>query len=72
MPSVTRVFNKSQEMYVYLEAYEPAATATEPIVATVAFYRGRTKAFEIGADRGQPGAERQIEGAAGALQPAAW
>ncbi len=46
VPSVTRVFNKSQEMYIYLEAYEPAATATEPIVASVAFYRGRTKAFE--------------------------
>ena len=24
VPSVTRVFNKSQEMFVYLEAYEPA------------------------------------------------
>ena len=28
VPSVTRVFNKDQEMYVYLEAYEPAAEAT--------------------------------------------
>jgi VWFA-related protein len=46
VPSVTRVFNKSQELYIYLEAYEPAATATEPIVASVAFYRGKTKAFE--------------------------
>ena len=25
IPSVTRVFNKSQNMYVYLEAYQPAA-----------------------------------------------
>jgi len=46
VPSVTRVFNKNQEMYIYLEAYEPAASATEPIVASVAFYRGKTKAFE--------------------------
>jgi VWFA-related protein len=46
VPSVTRVFNKNQEMYIYLEAYEPAATATEPIIASVAFYRGKTKAFE--------------------------
>ncbi len=46
VPSVTRVFNKNQELYVYLEAYEPAATATQPIVASVAFYRGKTKAFE--------------------------
>jgi VWFA-related protein len=46
VPSVTRVFNKSQEMYIYLEAYEPAATATQPIIANVAFYRGKIKAFE--------------------------
>jgi len=46
IPSVTRVFSKNQEMYVYLEAYEPLATTTEPIVATVAFYRGKVKAFE--------------------------
>ena len=46
VPSVTRVFNKNQEMYIYLEAYEPAATATQPIIASVAFYRGKTKAFE--------------------------
>ena len=46
IPSVTRVFNKSQEMYVYLEAYQPGAQATEPVFAKVAFYRGKTKAFE--------------------------
>ena len=46
VPSVTRVFNKNQELYVFLEAYEPEAAATEPLVASVAFYRGKTKAFE--------------------------
>jgi VWFA-related protein len=46
VPSVTRVFSKSQEMYVYLEAYEPMAASTEPIVATVTFYRGKLKAFQ--------------------------
>ena len=46
LPSVTRVFKKDQDMYVYLEAYEPAATTTQPLVATVSFYRGRVKAFE--------------------------
>jgi VWFA-related protein len=46
VPSVTRVFNKNQEMYIYLEAYEPGAAATQPIIASVAFYRGKTKAFE--------------------------
>jgi VWFA-related protein len=46
VPSITRVFTRNQEMYVYLEAYEPAATSTEPIVATVTFYRGKVKAFQ--------------------------
>lgn len=46
VPSVTRVFNKGQQMYVYLEAYEPAATTTQPLVASVAFYAGKMKAFQ--------------------------
>ncbi len=46
MPSVTRVFNKNRDMYVYLQAYERAATTTQPMVAFVTFYRGQTKAFE--------------------------
>ncbi len=46
VPSVTRVFRKDQEMYVYLEAYQPAAEKTQPLLATVSFYRGKAKAFE--------------------------
>src|SRR6185295_15201169 len=46
IPSVTRVFSKSRDMYVYLQAYERNATTTQPIVAFVTFYRGQTKAFE--------------------------
>ncbi len=46
VPSVTRVFTKSQEMYVYLQAYEPAAETMQPLVATVSFIRGRVKTFE--------------------------
>jgi VWFA-related protein len=46
VPSVTRVFSKSREMYVYLQAYEPTATSVQPIVAFVTFYRGQQKAFE--------------------------
>ncbi|MCC6857108.1 MAG: VWA domain-containing protein [Bryobacterales bacterium] len=46
VPSVTRVFLKDQEMYVYLEAYQPAAPATQYMVASVGFYRGKVKAFE--------------------------
>jgi len=46
IPSVTRVFRADQEMYVYLEAYQPAAETTQFLVATVSFYRGKVKAFE--------------------------
>jgi hypothetical protein len=46
VPSVTNVFSKTSEMYVYLQAYEPAAETTQPLVATVTFYRGRIKAFQ--------------------------
>ena len=46
IPSVTRVFSKSREMYVYLQAYEPAAIVVQPLVAFVSFYRGQTKVFE--------------------------
>jgi VWFA-related protein len=46
IPSVTRVFRKDQDMYVYLEAYQPAAVKTQVMVATLTFYRGKTKAFE--------------------------
>jgi hypothetical protein len=46
IPSVTRVFRRSQTMYVYLQAYEQSAPSTQPVVAFVSFYRGQTKAFE--------------------------
>lgn len=46
IPSVTRVFSRSRDMFVYLQAYEPTATAIQPLVAFVTFYRGQTKAFE--------------------------
>jgi VWFA-related protein len=46
IPSVTRVFNKNSDLYVYLQAYERAATTTQPLIAYVTFYRGKTKAFE--------------------------
>ncbi len=46
IPSVTRVFSKRRDMYVYLQAYERGATAVQPLVAFVTFYHGQTKAFE--------------------------
>jgi VWFA-related protein len=46
VPSVTRVFRQAQDMYVFLEAYQPGAEKTQFLVATVSFYRGSVKAFE--------------------------
>jgi VWFA-related protein len=46
LPSVTRVFKNNQELLVYLQAYEPGAETTQPLVATVSFIRGKVKAFE--------------------------
>jgi hypothetical protein len=46
VPSVNRVFSKSHDMFVYLQAYERGATSTQPLIAYVTFYRGQTKAFE--------------------------
>jgi hypothetical protein len=46
IPSVTRVFSKGRDLYVYLQAYERYAAAAQPLVAFVTFYRGQTKAFE--------------------------
>src|ERR1035438_8932901 len=43
IPSVTRVFSKSRDMYVFLQAYEPGAAAVQPLVAFVSFYRGDVK-----------------------------
>ena len=46
IPSVTRVFSKSRDMYVFLQAYERGATTTQPLVAFVTFYRGEAKVLE--------------------------
>jgi hypothetical protein len=46
IPSVTRVFSKSREMYVYLQAYQREAGNTQPLVAFATFYQGQAKALE--------------------------
>jgi hypothetical protein len=46
IPSVTRVFSKSHEMYVYLQAYQREAGNTQPLVGFATFYQGQTKALE--------------------------
>jgi VWFA-related protein len=46
LPSVTRVFSKSRELFVYLEAYQRGTTAMRPVVAVLSLYRGDEKVFE--------------------------
>jgi VWFA-related protein len=46
IPSVTRVFSKKRDMFVYLQAYERGAATIQPLVAFVTFYRAGNKAFE--------------------------
>jgi VWFA-related protein len=60
IPSVTRVFSTSRELFVYLQAYAgdrtsgtgasvdpaPIARAAAPLIAYVSFYRDRKKSFE--------------------------
>jgi len=45
-PSVTRVFSRAREMYVYLQAYERGAETTQPLVAFVTFFRDNDKVLE--------------------------
>jgi VWFA-related protein len=45
-PSVTRVFSKSRDMFVFLQAYEHSATTTQPLVAFVTFLKGDQKVLE--------------------------
>jgi len=46
IPSVTRVFTRGQDMYVYLQAYQQNVDIAHPLIAFVTFYRGQIKAFE--------------------------
>jgi VWFA-related protein len=54
VPSVTRVFSASREMYVYLQAYKPPPAATtpdkpapnQPVFAYVSLYLAGNKVFE--------------------------
>jgi VWFA-related protein len=46
VPSVTRVFSKSRDLYVFLQAYERGATSPQPMVGYVSFYQGQTKVYE--------------------------
>jgi hypothetical protein len=46
IPSVTRVFSRGRQMFVYLQAYEPGLESTRPLIAFVSFYSAQKKAWE--------------------------
>jgi VWFA-related protein len=46
VPSVTRVFSRRGDLYVFLQAYQRAATTTQPLAAFVTFYKNDRKIFE--------------------------
>jgi len=46
IPSVTRVFSKSRNLSVYLQAYDQIAPSAPPFVAFVSLFAGQKKAFE--------------------------
>jgi ferric-dicitrate binding protein FerR (iron transport regulator) len=46
IPSMTRTFSKRRDLIVFLQAYEPNTTVTQPLTAFVTLYRGPTKVFE--------------------------
>jgi len=46
MPSVTRVFSKTRDIYVYLQAYQVREPALAAVAAFVTLYKDGAKAFE--------------------------
>jgi VWFA-related protein len=46
IPSVTRVFSKAKEFFVYLQAYQQGTDAPQPMQAYVTFFQDGAKAFE--------------------------
>ena len=68
IPSVTRVFSRGRDMYVYLQAYERAADTMRPLVAFVTFYKGSGKSAGDGAAAGDGRTESEIESGAAAIQ----
>jgi VWFA-related protein len=60
IPSVTRVFSKARDMYVYLQAYEQGAAEGRALVAYVSLFAGNKKAFETRPVEVKSGAEGRL------------
>jgi len=46
IPSVTRVFSRSRDLYIYLQAYQRDAVTMHPLAAVVTLLKGEEVAFE--------------------------
>ena len=46
VPDITRVFRKSQKLYVYFEVYDPGTEASPSVSAELTMFRGKSKSFE--------------------------
>ena len=46
LPNISRVFSKSRELYVYLQAYEREAKVTQPLVVYATFFRGAERVLD--------------------------
>ena len=46
IPSVTRVFSKNNDLYVFLQAYQPESQGEQPLIAFLSLYAGRAKTLE--------------------------
>jgi VWFA-related protein len=61
LPSATRVFSKGRSLFVYLQAYEQAATTPEPVIAFVSFYQGGKKVYETQPEEVSPDANTHLQ-----------
>jgi VWFA-related protein len=61
LPSVTRVFNKGRNFYVFFQAYEPASTTAQPVIAYVSFYQGQNKVYETQPQEVTPSPNTKLE-----------
>jgi VWFA-related protein len=72
VPSVTRVFSKGRNLYVFLQAYEgataaptagqtPAPSNVKPLIAFVSFYQGQTKVYETQPEEVSPNPNTRLQ-----------
>ncbi len=72
IPSVTRVFSRSRDLYIYLQAYERDAATMHPLAAVVTFLKGERSVFRIAGVHGDRRHGSEIEGGAVQAHASAW